>query len=95
MNAREMGFLLLTCQLGDPQRKPLTVAQFRDLSCNAVHMKVDTPDRDLSEKDLLMLGYNREMAGRILYLLEGRELLTHYLKQGTKQGCFPDRKSVV
>ena len=89
MNAREMGFLLLTCQLGDPGRKPLTVAQFRDLSINASHMEVDIPDRELMEKDLLKLGYNREMAARILSLLEDGELLKHYLKQGAKGGCFP------
>ena len=80
MNAREMGFLLLTSQLGDPKRKPLTVAQFRDLSVNASHMEVDFPDRELNEKDLLKLGYNREMAARIVYLLEGQELLKQYLK---------------
>ncbi len=89
MNAREEGFLLLTCQLGDPKRKPLTVAQFRDLSVNASHMEVDIPDRELTEKDLLNLGYNREMAARIVCLLEDRELMMHYLKQGAKGGCFP------
>ena len=89
MNAREMGFLLLTSQLGDPKRKPLTVAQFRDLSVNASNMEVDIPGRELDEEDLRNLGYNREMAMRILCLLEERELLMHYLKQGARQGCFP------
>jgi predicted Rossmann fold nucleotide-binding protein DprA/Smf involved in DNA uptake len=84
-----MGFLLLTSQLGDPKRKPLTVAQFRDLSVNASHMEVDFPDRELNEKDLFKLGYNREMAARILYLLEGQELLKQYIKQGAKKHCFP------
>ena len=32
MNPRERGFLLLTGYLGDPERKPLTVAQFRELA---------------------------------------------------------------
>ncbi len=89
MNAREMGFLLLTSQLGDPERKPLTVAQFRDLSTLASHMEVDIPDRELTEKDLLNLGYKREMATRIVRLLEDQELLKHYLKRGAKQACFP------
>ena len=89
MNAREVGFLLLTCQLGDRGRKPLTAAQFRDLSMYASHLEIDTPDRELTEGDLLALGYNREMAARILSLLENRELLMHYLKQGAKQSCLP------
>ena len=29
MTGAERGFLLLCCHLGDPQRRPLTVAQFR------------------------------------------------------------------
>ena len=32
MTPREQGFLLLTSRLGDPERKPLTVAQFRTLA---------------------------------------------------------------
>ena len=31
MTGAEYGFLLLTSQLGNPDRKPLTVAQFREL----------------------------------------------------------------
>jgi len=89
LNAREMGFLLLTSQLGDPKRKPLTVAQFRDLSRNVSHMEVDFPDRELNENDLLMLGYNREMAARIVCLLQEQALMKYYLKQGAKQSCFP------
>jgi len=89
LNAREMGFLMLTSQLGDPERKPLTVAQFRDLSVNVSHMKVDIADRELTEKDLLKLGYNGEMAARILDLLEDQDLLKRYLKQGARKHCFP------
>lgn len=89
MNAREMGFLLLTSALGDPQRKPLTVAQFRDLSRKASQMEVDFPDRELSEKDILQLGYDREMAQRIVSLLEDQVLLEHYIKRGMKKHCFP------
>ena len=36
MNGKERGFLLLTSHLGDPERKPLTVAQFRQLAMDRI-----------------------------------------------------------
>lgn len=87
MNGREKGFLLLTSRLGNPERKPLTVAQFRQLAQRAGTLGSDDPDRDLTEKDLLSLGYNREMAARILALFDEEALLEHYVRKGQTHGC--------
>jgi len=85
----ERGFLLLTSQLGDPQRKPLTVAQLRILATRAGMMDAPTAERDLSAADLIGLGYGEEMANHILQLLSEEELLHHYLRQAAKQNCVP------
>ena len=70
MNARERGFLLLSSHLGDPERRPLTTAQLRTLADRVRKAKVSPEDRHLDEKDLLALGYGRDMAERILRLLD-------------------------
>ena len=87
MIGREKGFLLLTSKLGNPDRKCLTVAQFRDLAERARFLKMDDPERELCENDLLSLGYNREMAARIVHLLSEESLLKHYLYKGHHQEC--------
>ena len=56
MTAGEEGFLLLTGYLGDPERKPLTVAQFRDLTARARAMSRPEADRDMTAEDLLAIG---------------------------------------
>lgn len=89
MNAKEKGFLLLTSSLGDPGRKPLTVPQFRTLTNRVRQMKKPEEDRDLSEKDLVTLGYDRRMAMRIMELLSDEERLTQYLRRGRKRDCVP------
>ena len=89
MTGRERGFLLLASHLGDPDRKPLTLPQLRVLSQRAREMRVDDPDRDLTEGDLLSIGYGREMARRILSLLDETERLDHYLSRGKRAGCVP------
>ncbi len=89
MNPREQGFLLLSSQLGNPDRRPLTTAQLRVLADRTWQLDCRDADRDLEEKDLLQLGYNPEMAGRILNLLSEEEALSYYLRQGEKSGCVP------
>lgn len=89
MNARERGFLLLTSHLGDPDRKPLTPAQLRTLAQRVRSIDRPDSDRDLQLEDLLALGYNRQMGGHILELLEQEEVLEHYLRRGWKLGCVP------
>lgn len=89
MTPREAGFLLLTSQLGNPERKVLTAAQLRELTRRMAAIPRLTEDRDLELRDLMVLGYGREMAMRILGLLEERELLEYYVNRGKKTGCVP------
>ena len=89
MNNLEKGFLLLSSHLGDPERKPLTTAQLRALADRMRQMEKPMEDRELERKDLLALGYNREMADRILALLEDTPILEYYLQKGSRTGCVP------
>ena len=89
MTGPERGFLLLTGRLGNPERKPLTVAQLRLLASRAEMMKKPTLHRDLEATDLLELGYGPEMAERILALLGADALLDRYLRRGSNRGCVP------
>lgn len=89
MNTRERGFLLLTSHLGDPNRHPLTVAQLRTLANRASMLHLDQQNRELACEDLLALGYGKEMAQRILRLLEEEDVLEHYISRGKKSGCIP------
>ena len=89
MTGRETGFLLLTSQLGNPDRKVLTAAQLRTLAQRSRDLDLSDPDRDLTEQDLLALGYSPEMARRIVALLSERELLEYYCLLGRKADCVP------
>ena len=89
MTGAEAGFLLLSCRLGNPDRKVLSTAQMRMLSQRMKNFRLDDPDRTLLSDDLLKLGYGPEMAQRILDLLEEEELLIHYLRKARKAGCVP------
>lgn len=89
MNDRERGFLLLTSQLGDPERKPLTVSQLRTLATRVVQMEKPTQIRALTGEDLVALGYDRRMAFRIVQLLEDGGLLDRYLYRGRLRDCVP------
>ena len=89
MNPRERGFALLASHLGDPSRRPLTAPQLRVLAQRVGELKMDDPDRDLTEGDLLALGYGREMAARIVHLLSQEDVLDHYLAKGRRAGCTP------
>ena len=89
MTARERGFLLLTSALGDPDRKPMSVAQFRTLADRAAQMEQPLENRELCPEDLLKLGYDRQTAERILCLLEGDAALQRYVSQGGQLDCIP------
>ena len=89
LTAREAGFLLLTSKLGNPERKVLTDAQLRTLTQRMAVAPRAGEDRELEPGDLLALGYGAEMAGRILGLLEDRELLEYYVNRGKRAGCVP------
>ncbi len=89
MNPRERGFLLLTSHLGNPDRRPLTVAQLRTLADRMRQMPKPMENRDLQRQDLLALGYNREMTERIYCLLQEEDVLDHYLHRANRVGCIP------
>ncbi len=89
MNPREAGFLLLSSHLGDPNRRPLSPAQMRQLGERVRGMSRPEQGRELEQKDLTALGYGQEMAGRILELLGQEELLDYYLRRGAQYGCQP------
>lgn len=89
MNAKERGFLLLTCTLGDPERKPLTVAQFRNLAKRMQTVERPTQSRELTKEDLNAYGYDRSTADRIIGLLADEFVLDKYISRGKKQDCIP------
>lgn len=89
MTPREQGFLLLTSPLGNPDRKVLTAVQLRELTRRMAAMPRISEDRELDMQDLTALGYGRDMAARILALLDEQELLKYYVNQGKKAGCVP------
>ncbi len=89
MNAREQGFLLLTGYLGDPSRKPLTVAQFRELTKRARKMERPVHDRDMTQKDLISIGCSPAFAQRILHLLSQKDQMQWYLSKSMHHDCFP------
>jgi predicted Rossmann fold nucleotide-binding protein DprA/Smf involved in DNA uptake len=89
LKAAEAGFLLLTSRLGDPDRKNLTVAQFRTLTARVRTADISRENRDLTAHDLVQLGYSTEMATRILSLLADTQQLEYYLAKGRRSGCVP------
>lgn len=89
MNGKERGFLLLTSSLGDPERRPLSAAQFRTLTKRILQQTPIDEDRDLTEWDLKKLGYDSVSAGRIISLLREEERLDWYLNRGKRWGCVP------
>lgn len=89
MTGPERGFLLLSSRLGVPDRKILTTAQLRYLGRRVREMESPRQDRELSETDLLRLGYGREKARQILGLLEDGDVLDYYLSRAKTEGCVP------
>ena len=89
MRGAERGFLLLTSHLGDPESKPLTVAQFRKLATLVRGMEKPKENRELTLSDLQALGYGKEMAQRILELLARQELLEYYVNLAARTDCYP------
>lgn len=89
MTGAERGFLLLTSQLGNPERRPLTVAQLRLLGQRVRQLPPPVQDRDLTVADIARLGYDKDMAWRVVSLLEEEDLLECYLEKAARVGCVP------
>ena len=88
MTGAERGFLLLTSQLGDPERKPLTVAQFRELSLRIGSRICAEADREMDVQDFVSLGYDRKTAQYLWRLLQDTQLLEHYLLRAKKRVAY-------
>lgn len=89
LSAAECGFLLLTSNLGNPERKPLTVAQFRTLMERSKEMKRIEVSRDVDVHDFVAIGYSPKAAKHIVELLHDEVLLQYYLDKARKAGCVP------
>jgi len=90
MTAAEDGVLLLCSRLGDPDCKPLTMPQFRELGLFVRASKpAGDPLRDLTLSDLTGLGYDEAQAARILRLLNREPALRQYLSRGQRQDIYP------
>ena len=89
MTGAERGFLLLCCHLGNPERKPLTIAQFRKLARRVRESERAPGDRELELSDLTVLGYSAEDGRRILRLLDEEALLARHLAKADRYGCVP------
>ncbi len=87
MTGPERGFALLCSHLGNPQRRPLTVAQLRKLYRRVQASGRPAEDRELALRDLTALGYGTAEGIRILELLNEDELLARYLRRGTDACC--------
>ena len=85
----EYGFLLLTSSLGNPGRKPLTIAQMRELFTRYDHMKGRDISRDVDIRDFVSIGYSPKFAGHVIDLLRDEPLLQYYLSKAGKAGCIP------
>lgn len=89
MTGAEYGFLLLTSKLGNPDRKPLTAAQFRELFLRSEQLERKEETRNVTAEDLVSIGYGPQMAAHIVELLGEGMLLQHYLQRAKRAGCIP------
>ena len=90
MTAAEEGVLLLCCRLGDPNCKPLTMPQFKELGQRVFPaLAGEDPLRQLTAKDLAGLGYDEANAEHILRLLDREEQMIAYLRRGEEQNIYP------
>lgn len=70
-------------------RRPLTVAQLRNLARRVAQGERSEQDRELVAEDLVALGYDRSGAQRIVTLLSQTEQLSWYVTKGKRKGCYP------
>ena len=89
MTGAEYGFLLLTSKLGNPDRKPLTVAQLRTLFARSEALERQEENRRVEVPDLMAMGYGQAEAAHIVELLEEEMLLHRYLQKAKNAGCVP------
>lgn len=89
MNPRERGFLLLSSHLGVPDRKPLTAPQLRLLAERMQSAERPETDRELTQRDIMALGYRVDFADHVVKLLADEQLLDYFVSKGIKADCVP------
>lgn len=89
MNTGDARFLLLTGKLGDPKRRPLTLAQVDFLTQRMRLSPQPSADAELSMEHLSAIGLSEELSSQILDLLDDQLQLDAYLLRGQKADCFP------
>ncbi len=89
MTGRERLTLLLTGSLGQPGRRPLTVAQYRSLTQRFLAADFQPGGPELTLEELGAVGCTEAEAERILALLQDEALLDGYLARGKALGCVP------
>lgn len=85
----EYGFLLLTSHLGDPERRPLTVAQVRELFRRSENMNRREESGEVEVNDFISMGYTYTFSQHIVDILGDEVLLRYYLNRAGKAGCAP------
>ncbi len=80
--------LLLCSSLGRTDVQPLSLAQYQKLfrRVQAVGTENQNPDAELTQAELLRLGYEEDEAQRILHLLDGEAELDRYLESAKRRG---------
>lgn len=89
MTAGECGYLLLSSKFGDPDRKPLTTAQMRIVAQRAAYLPLVNSGEELTLEHLLSAGVEKQLAEKILKLLEDTLQLKAYLSKARRAGCTP------
>jgi len=91
LTAAERGVLLLCCALGDPDARPLSMAQFRELSRRAGASGAGDGDTaaDVRPEHLRRLSYDETESARIAALLCREALLDKYLRAAERLGIVP------
>lgn len=86
MTGAERGLLLLSCRLGCPERRPLTVTQLRTLSLLAAQRGNRNAEGEVGPRELTELGCSAGEADRICALLRDEALLDRYLRRAQALG---------
>lgn len=89
MTPKEKGFILLSSHLGYPDRPALTSAVMKNVQTRVTQVRQEYADRPMRTADLLTMGLNPALAGRVMGLMQDEALLEQYLKAAKRSKCKP------